>query len=181
MIMFFQANGVHRIVSPPSRRCGIHALNYGIPLYFDRLDKKKACNNRQNYYIVILFLGLLSVRCMKKILAIPFLVLAILAGIVAMLVGAVWLLEYSETSESHFETYQQLEESELIGKGWVPSFIPRSAYDIHEKHKVDVGRVNVKFRFRPGDTKEIEARCTKVKTDESIHSTTVANMLRTTT
>ncbi|MDD1758507.1 MAG: hypothetical protein LUQ22_07245 [Methanotrichaceae archaeon] len=97
---------------------------------------------------------------MKKILAILFLV-------VAILVGAVWLLEYSETSESHFETYQQLEESELIGKGWVPSFIPRSAYDIHETHKVDVARVNVKFRFRPGDTKEIEASCTKVNTGDT--------------
>lgn len=101
------------------------------------------------------------VRCMKKILAIAF-------TVVAILVGAVWLLFYFlETSESHFETYQQLEESELIGKGWVPSFIPRSAYDIHEKHKVDVGRVNVKFRFRPGDTKEIEASCSKVKTDDT--------------
>ena len=101
---------------------------------------------------------------MKKILVILFTVIAIL-------VGGVWLLRYLfnylETYESHFETYQQLKESELIGKGWVPSFIPRSAYDIHERHKVDVGRVNVRFRFRPGDTKEIEATCTKVKTDDT--------------
>ena len=97
---------------------------------------------------------------MKKILAVSF-------TIVAILVGAVWLMEYQETFESHFETYKQLEESELIDKGWVPSFIPRSAYDIHERHKVDVGRVNVKFRFRPGDTKEIEASCTKLKTDDT--------------
>ena len=105
---------------------------------------------------------------MKKSLAILFTVIAILVGtVVLVLVGAVWLLEYSETSESHFETYQQLEESELIGKGWVPTFIPRSAYDIHETHKVDVARVNVKFRFRPGDTKEIEASCTKVNTGDT--------------
>jgi hypothetical protein len=104
---------------------------------------------------------------MKKILAILFLVVAILVGVVAIFVGAVWLLEYFETSKSHFDTYQQLEETELIGKGWVPSFIPRSAYDIHETHKVDVWRVNVKFRFRPGDTKEIEASCTKVSTGDT--------------
>ena len=104
------------------------------------------------------------VRCMKKILV-------ILSTLVAILIGGAWLLgylfDYLETYESHFETYQQLKESELIGKGWVPSFIPRSAYDIHERHKVDVGRVNVRFRFRPGDTKEIEANCTKVKTDDT--------------
>ena len=69
--------------------------------------------------------------------------------------------------ESHFETYQQLQKSELIDKGWVPGFIPGSAYDIHEKHKVDVGRVNVKFRFHPGDTKEIEASCSKVQTGDA--------------
>jgi hypothetical protein len=106
-------------------------------------------------------------RCMKTTLVILFTLVAILVGIVVIFVGAVWLFEYLETSESHFETYQQLEESELMGKGWVPSFIPRSAYDIKERHKVDVGRVNVKFRFRPGDTKEIQKSCTKVKTDDT--------------
>ena len=107
------------------------------------------------------------VRRMKTIRVILFTLVATLVGMVVIFVGAVWLFEYLETSESHFETYQQLEESELIGKGWVPSFIPRSAYDINEKHKVDVGRVNVKFRFRPGDTKEIEESCIKVKTDDT--------------
>jgi hypothetical protein len=80
---------------------------------------------------------------MKNKLALLLIVIAILVGtVVVIFVGGVWLLEYLETSESHFETYKQLEESELIDKGWVPSFIPRSAYDIHERHKVDVGRVN---------------------------------------
>lgn len=85
---------------------------------------------------------------------------AILFVVAALLVGAVWLMEYSETFESHFETYQELKESELMNKGWVPSIIPKSAYNIYEKHKVDVGRVNVSFRFQPDDTKEIEENCT---------------------
>ena len=85
--------------------------------------------------------------------------IAILFAIVTLLVVAAWLLGYSEKSASHFETYQQLKESELIDKGWVPRIIPKSSYDIHERHRVDVGRVNVKFRFKPGDTKEIEAGC----------------------
>jgi hypothetical protein len=105
---------------------------------------------------------------MKNILKISLMVIAILVGTVpAILIVGVWLFEYLETSESRFDTYQQLEESELIGKGWVPSFIPKSAYDIHETHKVDVARVNVRFRFRSGDTNEIEASCTKVKTDDT--------------
>lgn len=97
---------------------------------------------------------------MKKIVAILFAVLAIL-------VVAVWLIGSSETYESHFDTYQQLKESELTDKGWVPSFIPRSAYDIHEKHRVDVARVNVRFKFCPADTKEIEASCTVVSNGDT--------------
>jgi|GEM_PF-1096853 len=109
-----------------------------------------------------------AVRCMKRILTTLLTVVVILLGtIVAVFVGGKWLFEYLETSESHFDTYQQLENSQLIAKGWVPSFIPKSAYDIYETHKVDVGRVNVRFRFRRGDTKEIETSCGKVKTDDT--------------
>lgn len=92
---------------------------------------------------------------------------AILFVVVALLVGAVWLMEDSETFESHFETYQQLKESELINNGWIPGIIPKSAYDIHERHSVDVGRVNVSFRFQLGDTKEIEENCTTASSSDS--------------
>jgi len=93
-------------------------------------------------------------------------VLFILFVLIALMFTAIWLMYYSETHKSYFDNYEQLKKSELIQKGWVPSFIPRSAYDIHETHKVDVARVNVRFRFRPGDTKEIEASCNKMKTDD---------------
>lgn len=92
-------------------------------------------------------------RCMKKIGALLFLV-------AVLFFGAMRFIEYSETFESHFQTYQQLKESELINKGWVPNFIPKSSYDIDETHNVDVGLVNVRFRFLPGDTQEIETGCT---------------------
>jgi hypothetical protein len=38
----------------------IRGFNHEILFYFKRLEKRKTCNNRQNYYIVILFLGLIS-------------------------------------------------------------------------------------------------------------------------
>jgi hypothetical protein len=92
---------------------------------------------------------------------------AILFVVAVLLFGAIWLVGYSETFESHFETYQQLKESELINKGWVPDFIPKSAYDIDETHTVDAGRVNVRFRFLPGDTKEIETVCTLASNNDA--------------
>lgn len=84
---------------------------------------------------------------------------ALLIAALVVLLGAVWFVEYSETSESHFQTYRELKESDLISKGWVPAFIPKSAYDIHERHRVDESDVNVVFRYQPGDTGEIEASC----------------------
>jgi hypothetical protein len=75
-------------------------------------------------------------------------------------------MDQTEKQESHFNTYEALRRSELIGKGWVPSFIPRSAYDIYEKHRLDVGRVNVKFRFAPGDITPIEGTCARHASEE---------------
>ncbi len=84
-----------------------------------------------------------------------------IAGIcLALLIGAIWYIDKTEHSESHFETYQALQSSELIAKGWVPSLIPRSAYDIYEEHRVDQDRVHVRFRFLPGDTAHLQESCT---------------------
>lgn len=94
------------------------------------------------------------VKCMKIVLVVVLSLLALLASVALYLYS-------TERQESHFKTYQELRDSELMAKGWVPNFIPGSAYDIYEKHRVDEGRVNVKFRFVRGDTAQIEASCTR--------------------
>jgi hypothetical protein len=44
----------------------IHGFNKRIPFHFKRLDKKKACNNGQNHFIIILlFLGLIVKQTRK--------------------------------------------------------------------------------------------------------------------
>lgn len=88
-------------------------------------------------------------------------ILLVLVMVLTLLIGAVWYMENTEQQESHFETYQALQASELIGKGWVPGIIPQSAYDIYEEHRVDQDRVHVRFRFLAGDTASIEESCTK--------------------
>jgi hypothetical protein len=93
-------------------------------------------------------------------------ILLALVMILALLIGAVWYMENTEQlQESHFETYQALQVSELIAKGWVPGIIPRSSYDIYEEHRVDQDRVHVRFRFPTGDTASIEEGCTKQKSN----------------
>ncbi len=64
--------------------------------------------------------------------------IVVIVGIsLALLVGAVWYTDKTERQESHFETYQALQSSELIAKGWVPDIVPRTAYNIYEEHRVD--------------------------------------------
>jgi hypothetical protein len=86
----------------------------------------------------------------------------------AVLVGAVWLVDSVGTFESRFETYQQLTESELMTQGWVSHVIPKSSYDIVETHRVSGGIVAVRFKFQPGDTRDIETRCASLTTDDSM-------------
>jgi len=84
----------------------------------------------------------------------------------AVLVGAVWLVDSIGTFESHYETYQALIESESMSQGWVSHVIPQSSYDIFETHRVGGGIVTVRFRFQPGDTKDIESRCAGLRTND---------------
>lgn len=84
----------------------------------------------------------------------------------AILVGAVWLVDSIGTFESHYETYQALIESESMTHGWVSHVIPKSSYDIVETHRVSGGIVTVRFKFQPGDTKDIESRCAGPTTND---------------
>ena len=65
----------------------------------------------------------------------------------------------SEYESNTFESYVEAKESGIIGRGWMPEFIPRSAYDIKERHKVDVAIIDVEFKFNPGDVVAFERSC----------------------
>ena len=91
---------------------------------------------------------------------------ASLSVVVAVFVGAVWLVDSVGTFESRYESYQKLKESESLSQGWVSHVIPESSYDIFETHRVSGGIVTVRFRFLPGDTKGIESRCAGLTTHD---------------
>jgi hypothetical protein len=80
-------------------------------------------------------------------------------------------MDKAERQESHFETYQALQSSEPIAKGWVPDIVPQTAYDIYEDHRVDQDRIHVQFRFRPGDTAKIEETCIRQQSEAALTAT----------
>jgi len=77
-------------------------------------------------------------------------------------VATIVLMLQSEKKSNYFINYEAVRKSELIGKGWVPSFIPESAHNINERHRVDVPSIFVDFYFKKNDVSKFEAACDKI-------------------
>ena len=69
------------------------------------------------------------------------------------------LLGCSEHESNNYRSYNEARESGNIERGWIPKFIPKSAYDIKEQHKVDVASIDVEFKFEPYDINAFEGSC----------------------
>ena len=65
----------------------------------------------------------------------------------------------SEKESNSFINHQALHESGIIEKGWVPAFIPKSAYNIKEHHRVDVAEIYVEFYFKDTDNLFLTNNC----------------------
>ncbi|WP_175577623.1 hypothetical protein [Photobacterium proteolyticum] len=50
-----------------------------------------------------------------------------------------------------FKNYDELVQSGIIDKGWLPPYLPRSATNIEEEHYVDTNIVYATFDFHPDD------------------------------
>ena len=68
-------------------------------------------------------------------------------------------IPYLEQSSAKFENYSDLIGSGLIEKGWVPKYIPKSATNIHEKHKLDSNIVEMDFNYDPNEIKVLLNSC----------------------
>jgi len=77
--------------------------------------------------------------------------------------GVTYILFESEKESNEFSSYEEAVKSGLIDRGWIPAFIPKSAYDIKEKHRVDVPRIHVDLKYGADDIKDFEVACDKVR------------------
>ena len=74
--------------------------------------------------------------------------ISLLAAIVLAPMVFMWM---GENPKSYFSDYQALEESGLIERGWIPAYLPRSAYEINETHNIDTNIVQIRFKFKQND------------------------------
>lgn len=83
----------------------------------------------------------------------------------ALVVAMSSLVGCSEHESNNYKNYNEANESGIIDRGWIPKYIPKSAYDIKEQHKVDVAYIDIEFWFDPGDIASFEGPCSLQETN----------------
>jgi hypothetical protein len=71
-------------------------------------------------------------------------------------------MEYMENPKSRFSSIAEMEASGLVETGWLPGYLPRSAFQIEERHNIDTNEVWASFRFKIGDVDSVESKCEKI-------------------
>jgi hypothetical protein len=80
-----------------------------------------------------------------------------------ILVSAV-ACDNAEIRENYYSMYQDLRQSDEPGN-WIPSFIPHSATEIREKHKIDTGAELLTFYYSQPPDLSLNGHCKKANMD----------------
>jgi hypothetical protein len=83
----------------------------------------------------------------------------VVAGFALLLVLVVASSRYLERPRSSFATYAEAEAAGMFKAGWLPSYLPKSATNIEERHDIDTNNVWASFSYAPEDTKTIQDNC----------------------
>jgi len=77
-------------------------------------------------------------------------------------------MERLENPKSSFVNFNELAESGLIERGWLPSYFPKSATNIFEQHNIDTNEVFASFNYLTSDIASLLKYCSLLsKTDLS--------------
>jgi hypothetical protein len=82
-----------------------------------------------------------------------------LLSCVTLLVVAVEIVFYGERPKSEFANYAEAKSSGIMDRGWVPTFIPKSARQIKEQHDLDTNWVKMTFEYDPIDKATTRESC----------------------
>ena len=71
--------------------------------------------------------------------------------------------------DSRQTTYKNFEAAnEALKQGWIPAWLPRSAYEIHEIHDLDTKLSMLKFRYQRSETLKLGDDCEPVDFSEAL-------------
>jgi hypothetical protein len=76
------------------------------------------------------------------------------------------IIACSETQDAFYKNIDEAIKHSAIEKGWIPNILPRSSYEIYERHDIDTNTVWLKFKFDKMDINELIAQIEEVKPNE---------------
>ena len=91
-----------------------------------------------------------------RIVGFTFLVVLALIGLFGL---GLFGVAHFENPGSSFQTYEQLQASGLIERGWLPDHLPKSATQIEESHDIDTNEGSAYFKYQVGDTTRADQGC----------------------
>ncbi|GGY75002.1 hypothetical protein GCM10011613_20600 [Cellvibrio zantedeschiae] len=74
-----------------------------------------------------------------------------------------------ETVTNSFNNYSEMQASGIFEKGWLPSYLPKSATNIRESHNLDSNIVNASFTFESTDVESLKENCKLSKETEKVY------------
>jgi len=62
---------------------------------------------------------------------------------------------YTDVQINKYQDKQVVIENQVIQKGWIPSILPESAYEIRETHDIDTNTLFGSFKYKEEDEAEL--------------------------
>lgn len=83
-----------------------------------------------------------------------------------LFVGAV-LAACGDARESSYQDFKAVEATGAIEHGWVPGWLPRSAYEIREIHDSDRKSSMLRFRYQRSETVKLADDCEPITSSQA--------------
>ncbi|NLZ16484.1 MAG: hypothetical protein GX087_01950 [Desulfobulbaceae bacterium] len=68
-----------------------------------------------------------------------------------------------ETFEKYYPSYSDVISDKAIERGWIPSWLPENAVNIHEIHNLDTNKSMLTFRFKGEHPIDFNKDCEEIK------------------
>lgn len=75
----------------------------------------------------------------------------------SLITGCLGLLDTVVTNK--YQNYQQVVSEGAFDKGWIPEFLPTSAFNILEKYDLDTNEIILKFNFDVNESTDLKQNC----------------------
>jgi len=79
---------------------------------------------------------------------------------------SLFIVACSETIDTSYKNIDEAMKYGAVEKGWIPNILPRSSYEIYERHNLDTNTVWLRFKFDKRDINELIVQIEEVKQTE---------------